>query len=107
MSPGPGRKLHHYDGYVHWSVVYDGNNSLFIAANQELGSTAFPVVELSVHCSRISRSHAIGVGPVLILHPNDTKEASRYVVFTKTKTGRISLSTSVGAQPNRRKREPE
>jgi hypothetical protein len=106
MSPGPGQELHHYDGYAHWSVVYDDKNSLFITADKEVGGNAFPIVELAAFCSRISRSQAGGVGPVLILHPNDTEETRRYVVLTKTKFGRISLSTSVGAEPNRPRAEP-
>ena len=106
MSPGPGQELHHYDGYAHWSVLYDDKNSLFITADREVGGNAFPVVELAAYCSRISRSHAGGVGPMLILHPNDTEETRRYVVLTKTKSGGISLSTSVGVEPNRQTAEP-
>ncbi len=102
ISPGPGRELRHYDGCAHWSVLYDERQCLFITADRETGASAFPVIELAAFCSRVSTSHADGVGPMLILHPNDTEDPSHCVALKKTKTGRISLSTSVGEDPSRR-----
>jgi hypothetical protein len=105
MEPGPGSVLHHFDGYAHWSVLYMEDH-LYISADSQIGGSAFPVVELTAYCSRVSTSSAGGVGPTLILHPNDTGDMGRLVVLTKTKQGRISLCTSVGAGPDCRKTEP-
>jgi len=99
MSPGPGRELHYYDGYAHWNVLYDDKDLLFITADKEIGPSALPLVELGVYCSRVSKSDALAIWPFLILHPNDTEQTERYVVLTKTKEGRVSLSTSVGSNP--------
>ena len=101
MSPGPGRELHHYDGFAYWSVLWDGEDYFFISADKEIGGSVFPVVEVAAYCSRVSTSHAVGVGPVLVLHPNDTEESSRFLVLTKMKAGRVSLCVSVGAGPDR------
>ena len=95
MEPGPGSTLHHFDGYAHWSVLYT-NDCLYISAHSQIGGSAFPVVELTAYCARVSTSGAGGVGPTLILHPNDSDATGRVVVLTKTKRGRISLSISVG-----------
>jgi hypothetical protein len=96
ISPGPGQELYHFDGYAHWSVVYNDRQCLFITADRDAGGSAFPVVEIVAFCSRVSTSYAGGVGPVLILHPNDTEQTHHYLCLTKTQAGRISLSTSVG-----------
>jgi hypothetical protein len=106
VSPGPGRELHQFDGYAHWCVLYDDRQCLFITADRDAGASAFPVVELAAFCLRVSTSHAVGVGPVLILHPNDTEDTSHHVALTKTKAGRISLSTSVGEDTRCREAEP-
>jgi hypothetical protein len=105
MEPGPGSALHHFDGYAHWTVLYT-DDSLCISAGSQIGASAFPVVELTAYCSRVGTSSAGGVGPTLILHPNDTDEMSSVVVLTKTTQGRISLCTSVGAGPDSQKAEP-
>jgi hypothetical protein len=107
FSPGPGRELRCFDGYAHWSVLYDDRQCLFIAADREAGGSAFPVVEIAAFCSRVSASYAGGVGPVLILHPNDTEETTHYLALTKTQAGRISLSTSVGTDTGSRRAEPD
>ena len=101
MSPGLGRELHHYDGAAHWCVLSDNKDHLFITADTEQDGEAFPIVEVSAHCSSVSTSHAGGVGPMLILHPNGDGEPSHYVVLTRTKAGRVSLSLTVGTGPER------
>ena len=102
FSPGPGRELRCFDGYAHWSVLYDDRQCLFITADRDAGASALPVVEIAAFCSRVSGSYAGGVGPVLILHPNDTEETTHYLALTKTQAGRISLSTSVGTDTGSR-----
>lgn len=97
ISPGPGRALHHFDGCMHWHVVYDDIDCFFITADRELSPGPFPVLEIAVYSSRVSTSYAVDVGPVLILHPKNTDETRHCVVLTRTKDGRLSLSTSVGA----------
>lgn len=106
VSPGPGRELHHFDGYAHWSVYFDDTHCLFITADRDPGPRAFPAVELAVYCLAISTLHASGVGLVLILHPNDTEETRHCVALTKTEAGRISMSTSIGADTSARRAEP-
>jgi len=107
ISPGPGQELRHFDGYAHWSVFYDDGQCLFITADRDAGASAFPVVEIAAFCSRVSASYAGGVGPVLILHPNDTEETTHDLALTKTQSGRISLSTSVGTDTGSRGAEPD
>ena len=99
MDPGPGLALICFDGFVYWEVLYT-ETSLYITANGMIGGGLYPVVEITVFCSQVSASSAGGVGPTLILHPNDTDEPGRQVVLTKIKTGRISLSTCAGAGPD-------
>jgi hypothetical protein len=99
MSPGPGLGLVHYDGFAYWWVDYIEKDTIFISAHREIQASPFPVVEVTVYCSHITTSHAEGVGPVLILHSNDTEDSGRCIVLTKTKAGRISLNTSVGVRP--------
>jgi hypothetical protein len=105
MEPGLVSALRHFDGYAHWSV-FCTEDCLYVSADSEIGLSAFPVVELTIYCSRVSTSSAGGVGPTLILHPNDSDEMSRVVVLTRTKQGRISLCASVGVGPDSRKAEP-
>lgn len=99
VDPGPGLALISFDGFVYWEVRYTAS-SLYITADNIIGGGSFPVVEITVFCSQVSASSAGGVGPTLILHPNDANEPSRLVVLTKTPTGRISLSTCAGASPD-------
>src|SRR4051812_18927669 len=53
--------------------------------NPEVG---FPDVEIQVPCNCISRTEAIGIGPVLLIHFNDEVR----LVVTKIENGRFSLS---------------
>lgn len=99
VDPGPGLALYHFDGFVYWDVLCT-ERCVYIRAENEPGGNTVPVVEFGAYCSRVSASSAGGVGPTLILHPNDTEEPSRQAVLTKLKTGRITLSTSVGASPD-------
>ena len=99
-SPDPCRELNHFDGYAHWSILCLDEQWLFISADRDARRSAFPLLEFAAYCSRVSTSHASGVGPVLIQHPNDTEETTRFVVFTRTEAGRISLSTSIGTNPH-------
>ncbi len=99
VDPGPGLALISFDGFVYWEVIYT-ERYLHITANGMIGGGLFPAVEITVFCSQVSASSAGGVGPTLILHPNDTDEPSRLLVLTKTSVGRISLSTCAGAGPD-------
>ena len=99
MKPGPGVELHHFDGFVHWSVICT-DDKLYVSADNQIGGSAFSVVELTVYCSRVSTSSAGGVGPTLILHPEGSDEVEHVVVLTKTRLGRISLCTTQGAGPD-------
>lgn len=104
VDPGPGWELHHFDGFVHWTVFSMTDSQIHINADSQIGGSAFPVVELTAYCSDVSSTSASGVGPVLILQRNVRNEV--YLVLTKTREGRISLSVSVGAPPESGKAEP-
>ena len=104
MQPGPGVELHHFDGFVHWSVICP-DDKLYVSADNQIGGSALPVVELTMYCSRVSTSSAGGIGPTLILHPEGNDEVEHVVVLTKTQLGRINLCTRQGAGPDRRRAE--
>lgn len=100
MDPGPGLDLHHFDGRVHWEV-WCIEDLLFFKADSEMEhGSSFPIVEFGIYCSHLSTATASGVGPVLILHSNNSREINRGVSLTKTKEGRISLAACMGTGPN-------
>jgi len=98
LSPGPGRELYQFDGKAHWSVLFDDRQTLSIVADRHAARSALPIVEIVIHCSRISAAHASGVGPVLILHPNGVQDSINCLVLTKAADGTISISTTIGRE---------
>jgi hypothetical protein len=92
-------QLTHFDGFAYWHLLWIPEDGQFlkIAADRESELLPFPTVEIE---GRYSDDISIsplsgGVGVALILRPEATNETGRRVIVTKTKSGRLSLSTAI------------
>lgn len=93
-------QLTHFDGFLYWHLLWMAEDEEFlkIIADRDPEPAAFPTVEVEGRYSdELSLSPLSGgVGVALVLRPQGADEPKNYVVITKTKDGRLSLSTTVG-----------
>jgi hypothetical protein len=96
-------QLTHFDGYAHWHVLWTPEDGQFlkIVADRDPMLAAFPTVEVEGRFSDDLTLSPLsgGAGVALVLRPEGAGESKNCVTITKTKDGRLSLSTAVGTVP--------
>lgn len=90
-------ELTHFDGAAYWHVLYHTTSHLMkISAGPEPLPGSIPTVEIEGSYSESSVSLLTGGDVMLVLRPHDVSDPRNYVAITKTKSGRLSLATTVG-----------
>jgi hypothetical protein len=92
-------QLTHFDGYLYWHLLWmpESGQFLKIIADRDHKVAAFPTVEVEgCYSDDLSVSPLSSGGVALVLQPECANEPKNHVVITKTKNGRLSLSTTVG-----------
>jgi hypothetical protein len=91
------QSLTHFDGFIHWHVLWlPGESLIKIAADREARITALPIVEIEGFYCGISTLQLTGGATALVLKPVGARDSRNYVVITKDKDGRFSMSTTCG-----------
>jgi hypothetical protein len=98
-------ELAHFDGYAYWHLLLIPEDGQFlnIMAGESATSEAFPTVEVGgCYTDDIKVVPLSGnCGTALILRPEGHSDDRNCVVITKTRKGRLSLSTTVGQRQER------
>ena len=96
-APSRMRWLTHFDGFVHWHVLWVPERELLkISADRDARLEAFPTVEVEGFYSSVSILALTGGATALVLQPVGAHHSMNFLVVTRTVAGRLSLSTTCG-----------